>query len=82
MLHLLDPRSYPLDSEAAFRKRVADRQALAEIVAALTPENSLYLDSALDQLAEMFPDEGDVDFVKALKVFSGKGDGAPVAAAS
>lgn len=57
MLHLLDPRSYPLDSEAAFRKRVADRQALAEIVAALTPENSLYLDSALDQLAEMFPDD-------------------------
>lgn len=57
MLHLLDPRGYPLDSEEAFKKRVADRQALAEIVAALTPDNAFYLDSALDQLAEMFPDD-------------------------
>lgn len=57
MLHLLDPRGYPLDSEEAFKKRVADRQALAEIVAALAPENAFYLDSALDQLAEMFPDD-------------------------
>lgn len=57
MLHLLDPRGYPLDSEDAFRKRVADRQALAEIVAALTPDNAFYLDSALDQLVEMFPED-------------------------
>ncbi|RYG88174.1 MAG: helicase, partial [Alphaproteobacteria bacterium] len=55
MLHLLDPTGYPLDGEDAFRKRVNDRQALAEIVASLTPDNALYLDDTLDQLAEMFP---------------------------
>lgn len=57
MLNLLDPAGYPLDGEEAFRKRVAERQALAEIVASLTPDNALYLDDALDQLAEMFPDD-------------------------
>lgn len=57
MLHLLDPRGYPLDQEDAFRKRVAERQALAEIVASLTPENALYLDGVLDQLVEMFSDD-------------------------
>ena len=57
MLHLLDPAGYPLDGEEAFRKRVGDRQALAEIVASLTPDNALYLDDTLDQLADMFPDD-------------------------
>lgn len=55
MLHMLDPAGYPLDAEDGFRKRVGDRQALAEIVASLTPDNALYLDDALDQLAVMFP---------------------------
>ncbi len=57
MLHLLDPAGYPLDAEQAFRKRVNDRQALAKIVASLTPDNALYLDDAFDQLAEMFPED-------------------------
>lgn len=57
MLHLLDPQGYPLNSEEAFRRRIENRQALAEIVATLTPENSLYLDYTLDQLAELFPDD-------------------------
>jgi ATP-dependent helicase HepA len=57
MLHLLDPQGYPLDSEDAFRQRVESRQALAEIVASLAPENALYLDYTLDQLAELFPED-------------------------
>ena len=58
MLHLLDPATYPLDGEAAFRRKVEGRQALAEIVAGLTPENALYLDYTIDQLAALFPDDG------------------------
>jgi ATP-dependent helicase HepA len=57
MLHLLDPATYPLDGEAAFRRKVEGRQALAEIVAGLTPENALYLDYTIDQLAALFPDD-------------------------
>lgn len=57
MLHLLDPATYSLDGEAAFRRKVAGRQALAEIVAGLTPQNVLYLDYTIDQLADLFPDD-------------------------
>jgi len=57
MLHLLDAATYPLDGEAAFRRKVEGRQALAEIVAGLTPENALYLDYTIDQLAALFPDD-------------------------
>ncbi|OHV85442.1 hypothetical protein LCM4579_01245 [Ensifer sp. LCM 4579] len=57
MLHLLDPETYPLDGEDAFRRKVESRQALAEIVAGLTPENALYLDYTIDQLAALFPDD-------------------------
>jgi ATP-dependent helicase HepA len=58
ILHLLDPETYRLDDVNDFRRRVEARQALAEIVAGLTPENVLYLDYTLDKLAEMFPDDG------------------------
>lgn len=57
MLHLLDPETYPLDGEDEFRRKVESRQALAEIVAGLTPENALYLDYTIDQLADLFPDD-------------------------
>lgn len=57
MLHLLDPATYPLDGEAVFRRKVEGRQALAEIVAGLTPENALYLDYTIDQIAALFPDD-------------------------
>lgn len=57
MLHLLDPDTYPLDDEAGFRRRVRSRQMLAQIVAGLAPENVLYLDHTLDQLAAHFADD-------------------------
>ncbi|GEO12615.1 protein DpdE [Microvirga aerophila] len=58
MLHLLDAKTYPLDGEAAFRRKIEARQVLAEIVAGLTPENVLYLDYTIDQLAHLFPNDG------------------------
>ncbi len=57
MLHLLDAKTYPLGGEDTFRRKVESRQAMAEIVAGLTPENALYLEYTIDQLAELFPDD-------------------------
>lgn len=57
MLHLLDHDTYKLADEEGFRLRAENRQALAGIVAGLTPENVLYLDHPLDCLVEMFPDD-------------------------
>ena len=57
MLHLLDPRTYPLEDEEAFRRKVRDRQTIAEIVATLTPQNALHLDYVLDQLGGLLPDD-------------------------
>jgi ATP-dependent helicase HepA len=57
MLHLLDPHTYALDDEAGFRQRIASRQALAEIVAGLTPDNVLFIDEPLDQLVSLFPND-------------------------
>jgi ATP-dependent helicase HepA len=57
MLHLLDPQTYRLGDEAALQERIKSRQALAEIVASLTPDNALYLDHPLDQLVNLFPDD-------------------------
>lgn len=50
MLHLLDPVVYSLSDEKAFRSKIYHRQALAETVAMLDPQNVLYLDSVLEDL--------------------------------
>jgi ATP-dependent helicase HepA len=55
MLHLLDPQIYGLDREADFRNRVAHRQQLAEAVAILEPQNSLYFEPFLDDLLRILP---------------------------
>lgn len=71
MLHLLDPETYALDDEEGFRNRIENRQALAEIVAGLTPENVLFLDFTLDRLAELFPhDEMLAEQTKQLRAVS------------
>ncbi len=70
MLHLLDPQTYGLDDEPALRARIESRQALAEIVASLTPDNALYLDHSLDQLVDLFPHDallqGQISTLRAL----------------
>lgn len=57
MLHLLDDVIYDLEDEKGFRAKVNHRQVLAEAVASLDPQNVLYLDSVLDELAEKLPDD-------------------------
>jgi ATP-dependent helicase HepA len=57
MLHLLDPTVYPLEDYERFRVKVEHRQELAEVVAMLSPENALFLDAALDDLAMRIPDD-------------------------
>ncbi len=52
MLHLLDPKAYPLADREAFRHRVQNRQQLAEALSDLKPESGpLLLGEALDTLA-------------------------------
>lgn len=57
MLHLLDPAVYPLDGGEVFTRRIGNRQALAETVAALIPENALQLGRFLDDIAQKFGDD-------------------------
>ena len=57
MLNLLDPLVYPIEDLSGFRARVTNRQALAETVAALDPSNSLFMDSALDDLLDRLPND-------------------------
>jgi ATP-dependent helicase HepA len=57
MLHLLDPVVYPLEDFERFRIKIEHRQALAEVVAMLAPENALFLDQALDDVLTRIPDD-------------------------
>jgi ATP-dependent helicase HepA len=57
MLHLLDPVVYPLDDLENFHSKVTNRQALAETVAALDPSNVFFMDSVLDDLIELIPND-------------------------
>lgn len=57
MLHLLDAGVYRLDRDAEFKQRIEHRQALAESVAGLVPENLLQIEDFIDDLIERFPDD-------------------------
>jgi ATP-dependent helicase HepA len=54
VLHLLDPVVFPLDDLAGFEERLLSRQLVAEVVAALVPENLLSLEDDLDRLQGAF----------------------------
>ena len=60
MLHLLDPLVFPLERLDTFRDKIAHRQALAEAVAGLIPENLLQLEDYLDSLSDIFPNDTDL----------------------
>jgi ATP-dependent helicase HepA len=60
MLHLLDPLVFPLGKLETFRRKIENRQGLAEAVAGLIPENLLQLEDYLDSLSEMFPDDDEL----------------------
>ena len=58
MLYLLDPDSYRLEDRESFRRRVRDRQAIAEVTADLNDDASpLFVDEAIGRLAELFADD-------------------------
>jgi ATP-dependent helicase HepA len=57
MLHLLDSIVYPLDDLESFRSKIANRQALAENVAAIHPSNVYFMDAALDDLLIRIPND-------------------------
>ena len=57
MLHLLDPLVFSFDNTDAFRRKIINRQSLAEAVAGLIPENLLQLDHYLVSLSQLFSDD-------------------------
>ena len=57
MLHLIDPVVYLLEDSEGFKRKIAHRQALAEVAAMLTPDNALFLDEPLDDLAARLLDD-------------------------
>lgn len=54
LLHLLDPSIYSLTDYASFKRKLENRQDLARIVAALTPDNFYFMYEHIDQLLSLF----------------------------
>lgn len=57
ILHLLDPIVFPVDDFLGFERRLQSRQLVAEIAAALVPENILSMEDDLDRLRDAFADD-------------------------
>jgi ATP-dependent helicase HepA len=54
MLHLLDPQAYRLEDRAGFRRRIAERQGIADSVADLADDtSSFHLKGALEGIAHL-----------------------------
>src|SRR5208282_4646911 len=55
MLHLLDPDAYPLDDREAFRRRVSERQSVAEATADLMDDaSSFFAEDAIARIENVF----------------------------
>ena len=58
LLHLLDPVMYPLGDLKGFRNRLQRHQTVAQLYHLFKPdEEGSYLEGALDQFVEAFPDD-------------------------
>jgi ATP-dependent helicase HepA len=58
MLHLLDPDGYRLEDRESFRRRISDRQTIAETTADLDDDASpLFVEEAIDRLGNLFADD-------------------------
>lgn len=58
MLHLLDPDAYRLEDREAFRRRVSNRQVIADATADLSDDaDSLFAEEALAKLESAFSDD-------------------------
>ncbi|MDM4769069.1 protein DpdE [Solimonas sp. SE-A11] len=68
VLHLLDPVVFPLDDLSGFERRLQSRQVVAEIAAALVPENLLSMEDELDRLQGAFQDDNTLhNLIDALR---------------
>jgi len=55
MLHLLDPDAYPLDDREAFRRRISERQSVAEATADLMDDaSSFFAEDAIARIENVF----------------------------
>ncbi|MDB2637910.1 protein DpdE [Alphaproteobacteria bacterium] len=63
LLQLLDPSLYQPDQSERFKTQVANRQRLNEIVVNLNPDGYMMIDTYIDELQALFPEDGQ------LKVF-------------
>ncbi len=57
VLHLLDPVVFPLEDLEGFKRRIASRQVVAEVVSTLVPQNVWGLGPDLERLLENYPDD-------------------------
>ena len=58
MLHLLDPDTYDLEDREAFRQKVQNRQAVADILRLLEDDvDALFLEDAVDRLEQLPMDD-------------------------
>ena len=58
MLHLLDPQGYRLEDRESFRRRVRDRQTIAEATSDLSDDASpLFVGDALERLETLFKED-------------------------
>lgn len=57
VLHLLDPVVFPLDDLDGFKRRIASRQVVAEVVSTLVPQNVWGLRPDLERLLENYRDD-------------------------
>lgn len=57
VLHLLDPVVFPLEDLDGFKRRIASRQVVAEVVSTLVPQNVWGLGPDLERLLENYPDD-------------------------
>jgi ATP-dependent helicase HepA len=58
MLHLLDPETYALNDRESFRRRVAQRQSIAEATADLTDDASIFfVQDAIAKLEDAFAED-------------------------
>ena len=73
LLHLLDPVTYPLDDVDGFRSRSERRQRYGELVLALDPGASpALLSSTISQIAELIPDDPEVQACCARVLDTGR----------
>lgn len=72
MLHLLDPVGYPLEEREPFRRRVRDRQAIAEAIADLEDDASpFFVDEAINRLEGLFADDSRlIKLCRAVRAFA------------